>query len=104
MQLPDEWRDAAVAWACGNSNVAEIWLFGSRAKGLARPDSDVDLVVQLMPPDGNHDWAFGNFMALGDRWQAELSRLIGRHVSLQAFGPDMDEISNTAILLWKREP
>lgn len=102
MQLPDEWRDAVVAWAQENRNIAELWLFGSRAKGLARPDSDLDLVVQLMPPDGKHDWALGNYMALGDRWQAELANLIGRHVSLQAFGPGMDEVRQTAIPLWKR--
>lgn len=102
VQLPDEWREAVVAWAQENGNVAELWLFGSRAKGLARPDSDLDLAVQLMPPNGNHDWAFGNYMALGDRWQADLAAIVGRHVSLQAFGPGMEEVRETAILLWKR--
>lgn len=29
--------------------VRRVWLFGSRAKGVARPGSDVDLAVEGMP-------------------------------------------------------
>ncbi len=35
-----------------------IWLFGSRARGDARPDSDFDLLVVL--PDGLPDRAYGH--------------------------------------------
>ncbi|WP_409566226.1 nucleotidyltransferase domain-containing protein [Methylobacterium sp. J-070] len=42
MDMPIEWVDAIRAWAAGNKNVAEVWLFGSRAKGTV-PESDVDL-------------------------------------------------------------
>ena len=34
----------------------EVWLFGSRAEGRARPDSDYDLIVVL--PDDVHQGAF----------------------------------------------
>ena len=37
-------------------NPLEVWLFGSRAEGRARPDSDYDLLVVL--PDGVPDTAF----------------------------------------------
>jgi hypothetical protein len=36
-----------------------------------------------MPAKGKHDWAFGNYSALGDKWQAELGEIVGRHVSLE---------------------
>jgi predicted nucleotidyltransferase len=45
------------SWASANGNVRELWLFGSRAKGNSRPESDVDLALVLMPPDNKHDWA-----------------------------------------------
>ncbi|MCJ2065878.1 nucleotidyltransferase domain-containing protein [Methylobacterium sp. J-088] len=103
------WLPALAAWAAGRPKVAEVWLFGSRAKGTARPDSDVDLGLVLVPGEPGHDWPEGNYQALGDRWQAELIALMGRHVSLVAFGrpgePQDDDIAAArapAILLWTR--
>lgn len=47
-------EEAALRFLCDAITVAchprAIWLFGSRARGNARPDSDVDLLVVL--PDG----------------------------------------------------
>jgi len=34
-------------WGAATPQVLEVRLFGSRAKGLARPDSDVDLAVTV---------------------------------------------------------
>ena len=38
--------------------VREVWLFGSRAKGTSRPDSDVDIGIYLMP----QEWSFGKYI------------------------------------------
>ena len=95
-----------IDWAERTKAVAEVWLFGSRAKGTWRPESDIDLIIQLMPPIGNHDWAAGDYSALGDAWQGTLGTLLEWSVSLIAFGPGIDEetdIRETAILIWKRE-
>jgi predicted nucleotidyltransferase len=54
-----EWLSGLRSWASANGSVRELWLFGSRATGGSRPDSDVDLAVALMPPKGNTDWALG---------------------------------------------
>jgi predicted nucleotidyltransferase len=35
-----------------NDSIVELWLFGSRARGDSRPDSDVDLALALIPPNG----------------------------------------------------
>lgn len=47
----------------------EIWLFGSRAEGIHRPDSDFDLLVVTAPEDGDagfdYDRAYAPISGLG---------------------------------------
>lgn len=43
-----------------------IVLFGSRARGTARPDADVDLLVVLDEVDSRHDAAVAMRVALAD--------------------------------------
>ncbi|MCJ2068147.1 nucleotidyltransferase domain-containing protein [Methylobacterium sp. J-030] len=112
MDLHQTAVDAIRTWAAGNENVAEVWLFGSRAKGTARPDSDVDLALVLVPGapgDPGHDWPEGNYQALGDRWEADLTDVIQHDVHLKRFArPGEKESANaasakaTAVLLWSR--
>jgi predicted nucleotidyltransferase len=93
-------------WASENHSVRELWLFGSRAKDALGPDSDVDLVVALMPPKGKIDWAFGNYVALGDQWSRELDAIVGRHVSLEAIVPGTDgdaAVRRSGVRLWARD-
>jgi predicted nucleotidyltransferase len=59
---------------CRRFRVAKLELFGSRAKGTARPDSDVDLLVNF-EPGYTPGWELGGlFVELGD--------LLGRKVDL----------------------
>jgi uncharacterized protein len=53
--------------------IDRLWLFGSRAKGLARPDSDVDLLYHA-PPQTNL-WDVSGFMA-------DAEDILGRKVDL----------------------
>ena len=94
MNLPEPWLRGIQEWAAQNRNVSEVWLFGSRARGDAREDSDVDLALTLMPPKGNHNWALGNYASLGKNWQAELEKVVGLHVSLELMPFE---------LLWRRD-
>ena len=105
IDLPNEWRDEIIAWARRINAVHELWLFGSRAKGTSRPDSDVDIAVSMMPAKGNHDWALGEYFSLAMTWQHELERIVGRHVSFTAIVPDTPgdtEVRRTGVLLWRR--
>jgi predicted nucleotidyltransferase len=86
MDMREEWLHGLWAWASANGNVQELWLFGSRADGHARPDSDVDIAIALMPAA----FAYGNYVALGDGWQRELEAIVGRHVSLEATDQNTD--------------
>ncbi|MBA3685300.1 MAG: nucleotidyltransferase family protein [Planctomycetes bacterium] len=49
MPLGLELDPAALAALCRRYHVAKLELFGSRAKGTARPESDVDLLVTFEP-------------------------------------------------------
>ena len=41
--------DEALGRICRKHGIRKLSLFGSRLKGTARPDSDVDLLVEFMP-------------------------------------------------------
>ena len=103
--MRDEWLVALQRWAANNGSVSELWIFGSRTKGVAREDSDIDIAVLLMPPDGNHNWALANWVEFFDQWKAELKSAVNWPVSLTAIGEgyDMnDEVRRTGVCIWRR--
>jgi predicted nucleotidyltransferase len=106
MDMPDEWLRRLRSWAAGNENVRELWLFGSRARGEAREESDVDLALALMPPDGKHDWALGNYFFFESEWKRQLEAIFGRAASIEPLvpGEDSDErVRREGVRLWGRE-
>lgn len=52
---------AALRVAARRHGILRVWLFGSRARRDARPDSDVDLLVQTRP--GASAWDVAGFLA-----------------------------------------
>lgn len=64
-----------LAELCRRWQVVELALFGSQARGDARPDSDVDVLVTL---DEAAPWSGWDMMTLRD----ELAALFGRPVDL----------------------
>jgi predicted nucleotidyltransferase len=77
IDMRDEWLRGLRSWASANDSVRELWLFGSRAAGEARPESDVDLALALMPAKGKHDWALGNYFAFESEWKRNSKRSSG---------------------------
>ena len=70
---------------CRNHGTRRVALFGSFVRGDARPDSDIDLLVDFLEPTG--------FLALV-RLERELSEVAGRKVDLfteQAISPHLRE-------------
>lgn len=65
--------ERVASWARGRPDVVGVLLVGSYARGAARPDSDVDLVVLVEDP-----------VAYGGQWYAELG--LGELVRNQAWG------------------
>jgi predicted nucleotidyltransferase len=105
MDMEEGWLSELCSWASRNDSVSELWLFGSRATGRPRPESDVDLALALMPANGKHDWAFGNYVALHGEWKGQLEAIVGRHVSLEAISPGTAPdkmVRETGRRLWAR--
>lgn len=71
LKIPEE---AIAAWA-GRHRVKSIALFGSAARGDMRPDSDVDIAIELLPS------VRVGLIGLGGM-QSELEELFGRAVDL----------------------
>jgi predicted nucleotidyltransferase len=64
---------------CDKWGVAKLAVFGSVARGEARPDSDIDLMVTFLP---------GRTIGLAFfQLQTELAELFGRDVDLISDGP-----------------
>jgi predicted nucleotidyltransferase len=109
MDMQEDWISALRSWAKANDSVIEFWLFGSRAQGCSRLDSDVDLALVLVPSKkANDDRAFTEYFFSKDQWKQQLEDIVGRHVSLEviapdARGPDWDSMVRCfGVRLWSR--
>lgn len=69
--------ETTLARCCREHRISRLLLFGSELKGTARPDSDVDLLVEFLPE------AHPTFLDLAQT-EIELSALLcGRKVGLR---------------------
>ena len=94
-------------WAGNTRYVKEVRLFGSRAKGCAGPDSDIDLAITV----GGITPAIirANYYACGKQWQDELTSLLEWRVHVGLYNdPDSDltrhECHRLSVLLCGRGP
>jgi hypothetical protein len=90
---------ATLADFCRRHGVRKLSLFGSMLKGTARPDSDVDLLVEFAPD------SVPDLLSLVEM-EDELSVLVGRRVDLRTAG-DLsryfrDEVIRTAEVQYAR--
>lgn len=74
IQFSEETREK-IADLCRKNKVRELSLFGSRARGDARSDSDFDLLVEFLPNSGMSLFEFS-------RMQIDLQTVIGSKVDL----------------------
>jgi uncharacterized protein len=66
--------DAVLAAACDRYGIAELTVFGSHARGTARPDSDID-ILYVLRPGRKLGWEI-------EQLADELAGLFGRKVDL----------------------
>lgn len=83
INLTDSQVRAIQKWAAATPQVLEVRLFGSRAKGRARPDSDVDLAVTVGGSNGAT--VPGNYVALAKLWENHLRRTTGLDVRIKQY-------------------
>ena len=75
-------------WAARTPLIEEVRLFGSRAMGGARLDSDIDLALTVAS-GASAATVEGHYAALGQHWQRELDALLApikAHVNLYNAG------------------
>jgi predicted nucleotidyltransferase len=70
--------DAALAAVCDKYGIAELKVFGSRARGTAQPGSDVDVLYTLRP-GRRLGWEI-------EQLADDLTRLLGHEVDLVSMG------------------
>src|SRR5690242_12295737 len=83
LPLPPDLEGTARAlaqWARGRHRISAVYVFGSRLRGSARPDSDLDVAVQL---NSSVDALVDDFILAAGQWREELSRLVPYPVDLQ---------------------
>jgi predicted nucleotidyltransferase len=68
-----------IAEFCRANGIRKLSLFGSMARGEARPDSDIDLLVEFEPDAG-----VGLFRL--EEMQEELTAILQKHVDLRTAG------------------
>jgi len=82
MDLTDQ-RERAIKERAVRTGVVEaVRLYGSRAKGCARPDSDVDLAITT---------GVGHYVALARGWEDELSKALGLTVHVKQYNCPADD-------------
>ena len=79
--------DSIARWAAENPEVRRVWVFGSRAKDTHRPDSDIDVAVELEPVADSEE-TLTRWIAHAEVWNAQLQNLIAPQVDLEWFDPD----------------
>jgi predicted nucleotidyltransferase len=75
------WAEVLRNWACATPEISEVWIFGSRAKGSFRPDSDLDIAIVVggeTPGERLADW-----ISCNKEWKAELQGLLEVRLDLQ---------------------
>jgi uncharacterized protein len=82
----DAIKIAIVAWASQKPLVMRVFIFGSRARGDHRPDSDLDVAVELDPREfqGVDDsGGVATWMFESEGWKEELQALVPHKVQLE---------------------
>ena len=83
-----------VRWAAGHARFHKVYLFGSRAKGGHRSDSDVDLAVILT--EDERDGSLGHWICQAPIYRAGLIGKLPMPVDLQLATGD-DEVVMPAV-------
>jgi predicted nucleotidyltransferase len=83
MNISDADKVTILAWAERHTEIEEVWLYGSRARGDNRPDSDIDLAVVM---------GFGDWMFWYEAYKAAPDLHLAHPVHLEWYHPDADDL------------
>jgi predicted nucleotidyltransferase len=83
--LDSKLRSTLATWAQSSPTIKALYVFGSRAKGAARRDSDLDLAFDFVDAVDND---LAELIENASRWKVELSELAGIPVKDVYLGSD----------------
>lgn len=78
-------------WAADKPLVDRLWIFGSRARGDHRADSDLDIAIQLDLTAANgmdESGGLATWMFDTDGWEEELAALLPFTIDLEQYRGD----------------
>ena len=90
-----QWSSDIAHWAADQPLIEAVYAFGSRVKGGYRPDSDIDLAIEVGGEDEQD--CFTNAIFFKGEWAIALQSLVSVAVHLQIILPD-DIIVKPAVL------
>lgn len=108
--IPDGVLDAIIRWAATTPDVQTVWLFGSRAKGSHRIDSDIDLALGLVgwdseDPDERNE-ALLAWIDEGGDWREQLQAITPLPIHLNPVsrhdGTVLPAVRREGVMLWER--
>ena len=99
LQLTDEQFSIIITWTRKTPEVQAVFLYGSRAKGTAKPDSEVVLALSIKGLEAT--WRFAKFISHRRGWRAELEAALGLAVQLERARRDATPEAGY-VELWRR--
>lgn len=90
------YQDLLQGWAQTQPLIKEMVIFGSRVKGAYKPDSDLDIAIELDVAEcrgyGDDGDSAATWMLVASDWAEELSSLLGLEIHLEWRGPDVPHV------------
>jgi predicted nucleotidyltransferase len=78
-------EERVARWAAAQPLVLRAWIFGSRARGTSRDESDIDVAIEIRKLSGDScPWT--TFMFEGERFKHSLQELLSLELDLQWYG------------------
>lgn len=87
------------AWAEAEPGIAALHVFGSRARGNHRPDSDLDIALEFVDVDEE----LSALIVHRARWKRELSELTGLVVKDIELWSDHEIVKPPIVTIYRRE-
>lgn len=84
-------RLALEHWAASKPFVKRMWLFGSRATGKHRPDSDLDVAIEIDPVRPADATPLASFVYRSKGWESEIQLLLFHKLDLCHYNPEIPE-------------
>lgn len=87
MNLDESDRLRIIEWAKGHPDIIKVWLYGSRARGDNKPDSDIDLAIEMRITD-NSDSSWAGYMFWHQEYKENPDLHLSHEVDLNWYDKD----------------